>query len=313
MYNTTTPYAGTAGLRPANLFNPDLAWETNKKLETGLELGFLKDKIMIKASYYRNRSSNQLILMKISSVTGYTSIPANFPATAQNSGIELELNTTNISVKNFSWRTGFNLSINRNKLISFPSIESSGYSNLIIGMPMSIQRFYHMIGVNDTTGLYQFADAKGNATYSPNFNSDRTTIINNIPKFYGGLENSFTYRGFSLDFLFQFVKQTGFNAFGTNPRISGVMQNVPESYLDVWHKSGDIARYQKLSQDNGGQVATQLNYAQQSDFGFGDASFIRLKNVSLSWTVPETWRYKMHLQNCPHFYSSAESADHHKL
>jgi hypothetical protein len=189
--------------------------------------------------------------------------------------------------------------MNRNKLLAFPNFENSGYTyNLKIGQPVSVQRVFHMLGVNDTTGKYQFSTGKGDATYSPNSNTDRIATINTTPKFYGGFGNSLSYKTLSLDFLIQFVRQTGLNLFGSYQLMPGVAANIPTGLLDVWHNPGDHKPYQKLSQDFGGQPYNILSsYAQSSDFMYSDASFIRLKNVSLSWTFPESWKQKFHLQN----------------
>ncbi len=138
---TYQTYQGIQGLYPANLFNPDLAWELDKKLEGGLELGILKDKITLNASYFRNRTGNQLGSSPVSAVTGFTSIPYNLPAVVQNSGLEIVVNTTNISSKSFIWKSSFNISIPRNKLISFPAFDNAYYSNIyLVGQPITIQR-----------------------------------------------------------------------------------------------------------------------------------------------------------------------------
>ena len=299
LYSTTPyPYQGTQGLRATNLFNPNLAWEVDKKLEGGIELGFLKDRISIQASYYRNRSGNQLISTPVSLVTGYSSIQSNLPAQVQNMGQEFVVNTINIKTKNFLWSSAFNLSISRNKLLSYPNLATSGYASVfVVGQPLTIQRVYHMIGVNDTTGLYQFADSKGAPTYTPSYQDDRTVIINTAPAFYGGFQNSFQYKGLSLDIFFQFVKQKGKNIFGSFPGMSGLMTNIPVSFLNRWQKPGDIKPYQRVSQ-TGGDAYRAFGNAKQSDFAYSDASFIRLKNLAISYQLPTRWKQKMHVENC---------------
>lgn len=296
---TQYPYQGIQALYPANLFNADLSWEVNKKLEGGLELGFLKDRITISASYFRNRSGNQLVTSPVSAVTGFGSIPANLPALVENSGQEYVMNTINVRTKNFNWTSSFNLTIARNKLISFPNLATSAYSQrFVIGQPITILRIIREIGVNDTSGIYQFADFKGNSTYNPNLSTDRTILINTTPKFYGGFSNSFSYKGFSLDVLFQFVKQTGQNFFGAYSNMPGTMANQRLAVLNRWEKPGDINPYQKFSQDNSGSAYNSFRYAQAySNLSYGDASFIRLKNLALSWQMDARLKQKLHLQD----------------
>jgi len=103
--STTYPYGGTSGLVPTKLLNPDYSWEINKKFELGFELGFLKDHILLTASYYNNRSSNELVGYALPSITGFTSIQYNLPATVQNTGLEFDIKTNNVNSGVFKWTT----------------------------------------------------------------------------------------------------------------------------------------------------------------------------------------------------------------
>ncbi len=302
LYSTTySPYGGTQGLYPINLSNPDLAWELTRKLEGGVELGVLKDRITIQASFYRNRSNNQLVNTPVSLVTGFGSIPANLPALVQNTGKEFVINTVNVKSRDFTWSSSFNLSISRNKLIAFPNLASSSYQySLKIGQSLSTQYLYHMQGINDTTGVYQFTTSKGLTTYTPNFITDRSVDVTTLPKFFGGLQNSLKYKSLTLDFLFQFVKQTGQNLLGAYFPMPGTMYNIPVAFLNRWQNPGDQAKYEKFSQEyssSPGSTFNSFQYAQQSDFAYSDASFIRLKNVVISWQFPDHINRKLHLQN----------------
>lgn len=299
LYSTTTnPYQGIQGIYPMNLFNPDLAWELDKKMEGGLELGFLKDRILINASYFRNRSGNQLLFTPLSLVTGFSSIPSNLPAVVQNTGVEIVLNTVNVKNKIFFWRSSFNITIPRNKLVSFSELINSLTGNvMVVGLPIGIVKAYHFLGVNDSTGIYQFATSKGEPTYNPTYGEDNTVVISTMPKFYGGFQNSFKFKGFNLDFLFQFVKQTGANMFYTLYSLPGAKANQPSVILDHWQKPGDKKTFQQFSQDYSGNAYNGLNTLQYSDFVYSDASYIRLKNLSFSYTIPMNWQKQMHLQN----------------
>jgi TonB-linked SusC/RagA family outer membrane protein len=303
LYNFTTgiPYQGATGTYPVNLNNPNYSWELNKKLEGGLELGFLKDRILLISGYYRNRSSNELLGNTLPDITGFTGVIENLPALVQNTGWEFVLNTININSKNFRWTSSLNLTVARNKLVSFPSFSSSAYaSTFVLGQPLHIVRAYHSLGVNDTSGIYQFADSKGNATYTPDYVTDRTETINLNPAYYGGFQNSFSYKGFRLDFLFQFVKQTGANYLFANsvaPGMSGYF-NMPSYVLNRWQKPGDHRPIEQFTQNYGGAAYAAYQIAQQSNIAYSDASFIRLKNLSFSYTLPAAWSKKARIQNC---------------
>src|SRR5690606_28160743 len=114
--------AGPNGLYPTQLFNPDFAWEVNKKIEVALELGFFKENMNLQLNWYRNRSTNQLVGYPLSAITGFTTVQSNLPATVQNSGWELEISSTNIRSKNFQWKTFLNITFPKNELINFPNL-----------------------------------------------------------------------------------------------------------------------------------------------------------------------------------------------
>ncbi len=287
------PYDGTSGLQPTRIGNPDYAWEVNRKLEASLELGFLKDRIFFKASYYHNRSSNQLVSFSLPLSSGFTSVQDNLDAVVQNTGLELELNTKNIQTSNLLWTTSFNITIPRNKLIAFPNLETSSYgSSYEIGKPLSIVNTYRYIGVDPETGVYAFEDVDGNGK-DRDRPADQQKLEKVDQEFYGGLQNNISYKGFELDFLFQFVKQTGWNYIGRllPPGMRGV--NQPTAVLDRWQKPGDIKDVQRFTQG-----INQAFFAHLSggDNRISDASFIRLKNVSLSYQFPEKITKRLKLQ-----------------
>lgn len=158
-----------------------------------------------------------------------------------------------------------------------------------------------MIGVNDTTGLYEFSNSKGVPTYSPDYATDRTMIINLNPKYIGGFTNTFRYGSFTLDVFLQFVKQTGENLFGSyGGSLAGFNENIPVAFLDAWQKPGDHTTYQKFTQ-TGSDAYYAHTYATGSDFAYTDASYIRLKNVSLAWQLPEKLGKRIGIQSCSFF------------
>jgi TonB-linked SusC/RagA family outer membrane protein len=298
---TSYPYQGTTGLYPTGLYNPELEWELTKKIEGGLDFGFVKDRILINVTYYLNRSSNQLLGYALPLVTGFGTIPSNFPATVQNNGWEFILTTTNIKSAGFTWTSSINLTIPHNELKAFPNFQNSPYyQSLIIGQPIAIKRLFHFVGVNDTTGVYQFSEAKGGPTYNPTFGTDNTSIIYTGPNFYGGFKNTFSYKGFQLDFIFQFTKQMGSNLLfqSANPPGSFYVSNEPSAVLNRWQKPGDKAPIEQYTQSFSSNAYNGYFYASVSDHAYTDASYVRLKNMSLSYQLLSNWMKRMHLQNC---------------
>ena len=290
-YSSGYQYQGIKGLQPSRLFNADFGWETNKKLEVALETGFFNDRIFMTAAAYRNRSSSQLTGTPLAGTTGFSSIQANLDATVENSGLELSLRTVNVQSKNFNWSTTLNFTLPKNELVSFPGLETSSYKNtFVIGEPITILKLFRYKGVNPQTGIYEFEDVNGDGAIT--YEDDRTAVRDFSPQYYGGLQNQFSYKGIQLDFLFQFVKQLNFN-FAKTKGFAGNAVNQPVEYLDSWNSPGQAANYQILTTGVNQAAMAAGEYYAQSDAAVSDASYIRLKNVALSYDLPEKYFTKL--------------------
>jgi TonB-linked SusC/RagA family outer membrane protein len=301
--NPGVPYQGTTGLVPGDIPNPYLQWEETKKLNLGIDFGFLKDRIFATVNYSRNISSNQLIDYRLPIVTGRAQVLLNFPAVIQNTNWEFSLNSENVKTKNFTWTTNVNLTLARNKLIEFPNLENSTYSSTYrIGQPVSITAILQSAGVDPASGIYAFVDVKGNPTITPS-GDDATTLFTAFPKYYGGFQNSVKYKGWQLDILFQFVKKSAISPnFGIQSAPGrfldfGSIGNQPVSVMNRWQKPGDVTDIQRFAASNS-IINNNYNYEVASDKYYVDASYIRLKNISLSWDMPSAWTKNIHLQNC---------------
>ncbi|HSD06401.1 SusC/RagA family TonB-linked outer membrane protein [Flavobacterium sp.] len=277
-------YGNIVGLQPSRLFNPEFGWETNKKFEVALETGFLNDRIFFTAAWYDNRSSNQLTGIPLPGTTGFSSLQANLNATVQNRGVELTLRTVNFQAKDFSWITNINLTFAKNKLLEFPDLKSSSYANqFVIGEPLNIQKTYHFTGIESQTGLYAFKDANNDGMLTSA--EDKTAIKDFNPEYYGGFQNTLKYKRWQLDFLFQFVKQINYNA-STYFSFPGSPSNQPTTVLNHWQQPGDIAAYQIYTTgSNSAAVEASYKYY-ESDGTISDASYVRLKNISLYYDIP---------------------------
>jgi outer membrane receptor protein involved in Fe transport len=270
------------GLVPSRLNNPDFAWEKSKKMEFGLELGFVNDRLLLTTSYYDNRSSNQLVGYPISPTTGFASVQGNFPAKVKNWGIEFDLITRNVETSKFTWRTTLNFTIPKNTLLSFPNIDLfPGYSNtLVVGEPLTIRKLFQNTGVNPAQGVYEFEDYNKDGILDI---LDWQSVKFIGQKFYGGLTNNLTLNRFQINFIFQFVKQSGYNYLSGIPSLPGSLGNQPEYVLERWQKSGDVKNIQRFNQDF--SLYDPYSRAQRSDLIVGDASFVRLRNCAISYLV----------------------------
>lgn len=276
-------YNNQPGLRPARLVNEDFGWETNKKLEGGLELTMFKGALDLSTSYYLNRSSSQLVGMRLPGMTGFTSVQANLPATVQNMGWEFLIGTRIFQTSTFSWTSSLNLTIPENKLVEYPNIEDSPYaSTYVVGQPLSIVRGYNLTGVDPETGLFEFEDLNGDGRITRP--ADYIELAHLDPSYYGGFHNEVRWNNLSLNFLLQFTKQEGFNQFRfLDP--PGNRTNQPIEVLDRWREPGDMAYFQRAT--TGFNAASNTySQAKSSRLVISDASYVRLKNVSLSYQLP---------------------------
>lgn len=288
-YGSGISYGPYPTLSPRRIANPYLQWEQTRKLDVSADFGFLKDRILFSATYYRNRVSNLLGALPLPDQTGFDGYRANLDALVQNQGAEFELNTVNMTTSTFRWTSSFNLTIPENKLVRFPGLaNNSGYyaNRLIEGESLNVRALYRSTGF--VNGIATVEDVDGDGIITPGFyangKGDLVAFGSADPEFYGGFNNSFSYKGFQLDVFFQGIKRTdtrGDLNFGTYP---GTAYTIPKSMLDI----GFIP-----SHTYGTPASNAYSFYTASDRAVEDASFIRLKNVALTYTVPASFGKKL--------------------
>ncbi|MDI3320986.1 SusC/RagA family TonB-linked outer membrane protein [Pinibacter soli] len=291
-FTSSGTYQNSTALAPDKINNPDLHWQNTYKTEFGLELGFIKNRIALTANYYTNKTPDQLGFLNLSAQAGFNSYQSNFDAVIRNKGWEFELNTTNISTKDFKWTTSFNITIPKTILVS-ASPSYFFYNKSTIGQPLSsVFRFIYE-GVDAKTGnpLYKNL-TKDTLTFTPSFSTDRGVAGYTQPKYYGGLNNVLSYKGFDLSFFFQFTGQEG-NIYPTTA--PGVLSNGNQQtyWLDRWTttggKVGGTPRYTTTS--------SVYSSWSSSDAVWGNSSFLRLRTVNLSYSFPRELVSKWKMDN----------------
>ncbi|HKG07228.1 MAG TPA: SusC/RagA family TonB-linked outer membrane protein, partial [Pedobacter sp.] len=283
-----TGYQDGLSLKPSALFNPNYAWEVTKKLELGLEIGFFRNRVMIEGALYRNVSSNQLISYPLSASSGFESVLGNFDATIENKGLELIVTTHNIKKVNFQWTSTFNLSVPRNKLLKFDGIEESSFAEAYkVGQPLTVALALTYKGLNSQSGKYEFEDLNSDG----NIDNRDLSLMDPLGRTsYYGLNNTFAYKRFNLSFLLQFSNNP--IRFYLPNSIPGTV-NIPIEFLDRWQKEGDNAKYQKfLPSDDDATYGNLIN----SNFNITDASFIRLKTLSVGYSFSDGLLKKVKLK-----------------
>ncbi len=261
-------------------------------MEVGLEWGLFKDRINGSISFYRNRSSNQLIGYSLPPTTGFPDILSNFPATVQNKGLEILVSTVNLRSRYLTWTTSANFSQSRNKLIAFPDLENSTYATtLVVGAPLSIQKSYNYTGLDSQTGLYLINDINKDGSYDDN---DKQVVKFIGINYSAALQSSLTFKGFTFDVHLQYVNQEQRNYLPALSLCIAVNQHV--SVMERWRKPGDNTNVQLFSAVYS-TAAEQYTFFELSDQSVVDASYLRLKNIYFSYLLSEKISNKVNLSN----------------
>lgn len=276
LYRGGYNYGQRPGIAPVQLPNNDLKWETTIQKGFGFDLGLFEDRIGLTADLYHNFTRDLLLDRPVPPSTGYSSITANI-GELQNQGIELLLNTQNIK-KALTWNTSINFTANRNKVLKLyegQPIDDQGRGGNRVqeGEPVGIFYGYSCLGVDPTTGMlvYEDVDKDGKLT-----SADRKKIGDPNPDFIYGITNNFAYKNFDLSVFLQGVQ--GNDVFnGSNIYLaSGVGEDNQLAIMaDRWKKPGDITKIPKEGDQR------------KSSRFIENGSFMRIKNVTLGYNVPQ--------------------------
>lgn len=301
-------FQGTRLDQPQNLYNPNYSWATKRSLNIALDLGFFHDRLLANATFYRDREGNQLGSYPLPIQTGFADVAENLPAELQNQGWEFSFTSINIKTKKFTWSSNFNITFNRNKVLSFPNLEGSPYAtSYVIGKPASIIFGYRYKDVNPTTGLFEFYTSKGQITSSPQYGlpingGDYAPIGDREIKYMGGFGNTLTYGRISLYVFFQFSSQTAPTWLSTlypNYAPGFPLINMPTAVLGkYWTGPGDThATLERLSTAYSSKAFSPGATFNQSSGAYGDDTYARLKTLSLSYSLPDNLTKHAHIHD----------------
>ncbi len=274
---------------PIRLENPDLSWETTTTIDAGFEVGFLNDRITAEFAVYNKESRDVLLDTRVQTSTGFATFLQNV-GQVRNRGIELGITSNNITTSKFSWRTTLNIAHNSNKVIDVgttppDALAGSGDTRVVEGEPVGVNflvRFSHIDPVN---GRPVYLDADGNETFD--WSTDHRVIAGNVqPLFQGGLRNEFEFNNFDVVMFWTF-SYGGKIYDDAAKRYNGVVVdwNMRRDMIDRWTQPGDEAAYPILTLD-------PATYGLDNFWNYNttqwlyDASYARLKTMSIGYTVP---------------------------
>jgi len=290
-----SPFNGvsTIGTLTGNLGNTSLLWENTYNTNIGLDFAFFNNRVSGSLDMYNMKTKDLLLLRSIPVVTGYYNVFENMGET-NNKGIELTLNTRNIDKGDFRWESTIVFAANKNKIVDLYGDGKDDLGNRwFIGQPIGTLYDYRMTGVwqagedptghDDTAvpGDLKFADLNGDGRISPE--GDREIVGQTIPKWTGGLTNTFHYKNWNLSIFIQ--------------TIQGVKKNNADlSYADEAGRRNLPADLGYWTEENGNNSRPSLAYRNPRGYGYpSDASFTRIKDVTLSYVFPQSVLDKLHL------------------
>ncbi len=277
-------YTGRIGLVLTNL-ERSLTWERKLIFNTGFEFTTFKGRFGGTVEYYKATTKDLFLDRQLSRTSGFQSITNNL-GELQNAGIEVSLNADLVKSKDFTWTIDGNFTYNKNKLTDQHGQDEnvSGISINKVGYAINSLYLVRYSGVDPNTGeaLYLMKDGKTTTTvYDPD---DRAIVGLTDPPYYGGITNTFNYRGIALSVLFTYAWG---NMIYNNDRVQVEnpiywYSNLSKSMLREWQVPGDVT-----------DVPSSFNNFQQSTTRFVEkGDFLRLRNVMISYDLPTKWLEK---------------------
>ena len=267
------------GQKINTLGNADLGWQTTSSWNTGVEAEMFKRRVRFEVNGYKSKTTDQIFTRNIPVMgSGVTSQKATM-GQVNNWGIELNLNTTNIQRRDFSWNTGLIFTLNRNKLVDlYGDGKDDIPNNLFIGEPLGVIYGYEVKGINPETGTPVYIAADGSETTTPSADEDRKILGYTNENFRFNLSNTFTYKKFQLYFAFNGV--IGGNGYGlANNTFAYTTYNTGHSTsalnIPFWAPDNKTDEYPS-------PAFTNPNGLYQIYNGYGH---VRLQDLSLSYNL----------------------------
>ncbi|MFC3415421.1 SusC/RagA family TonB-linked outer membrane protein [Algoriphagus hitonicola] len=306
-----------AGLSPSSIANDDLGWETSEQFNIGTDLFFANNRIGLLADFYVKNTKDLLLNVPVPVATGFTNAISNV-GEVRNWGWEFMLNTVNFDSK-FRWTTDFNVSFNKNEIVSLGGAGEGGVLFLeppIFGIGQILknaegQPFSQLFGFK-TDGIFQddedvatngeaqpfarpgdikFVDINGDGNIDA---GDRTVIGNPLPDFFYGINNQFSYGNLELVVFLQGVH--GGDILNVNKQSGGSLGGTTNQLKEATDRWRSI-------DDPGNGFYPRANFSDRngnsriSDRWIEDGSFLRIKNVTIAYNFSPTFLKRIKIKN----------------
>jgi TonB-linked SusC/RagA family outer membrane protein len=314
------------GLQPISIANPNLKWELTDQLNIGFDLAMLRNRLNVTFDVYRSVTNDMLLNVPVPAYTGFTSQLTNI-GSMENRGIELGISSRNVAKGDFRWTTDFNISANRNKVLKLGpnntpiEINEWGFFVTSVGQPISNYVGYVFDGIYQNVAQVAklpgypgaapgdpiIRDIDGNGKITT---ADVKVLGNAQPNFTAGITNTFSYKGLELSFMLQGVfgneiwnQQTRFSRFWNDSR------NSYAASYKYWRSEanpGDGKTFKPYATYPSTALGKGAFITGYSDYWMEDGSFVRIKNIRLSYMLPEKSMRKLGLKSA-RIYANAEN------
>lgn len=277
-------YAGYSGMVSSSIPSPALRWETTTQSDIGIDFGLFNNRVSGEIDYYVKKTEDLLLNAEVPATTGFTGVYKNV-GKLENKGWEFVLNTVNID-RDFKWNTSFNISFNKNEVTDIEGqIIATSIWRVMEGHPIGVFYTKEFAGVDPTNGDALFyLNREGDETTTSRAAAADRIVGDPNPDFLGGFHNSIRFRGFDLSALVQFVWGHDIFNGGRQWQADGFSwfdNQTLDFYNNHWTESNTNAKFpQPRFYDGNG-------YGQSSLLIF-DGSYIRLKDVTLGYTLPRS-------------------------
>lgn len=292
LWSGGSSYQGNPGTAPQQIANPELGWEKTAQFNAGLDLSLFAGRLAFTFDYYRKYTSDGIISSPLAATTGFSSFTEN-EIEISNRGYEFGINSINISRKDFSWSTSFNISGNKNTIEKLSAPVKFGSRDLIWniqGNSLYSYYLYKELYVDQQTGNVVYDDYNKDGKITA---ADRQILGSNWPKFFGGLGNTFNYKGLDLGVFLSFSygnKVYNHNRFfGEGGGARDAARIIFASNVDRWQKPGDVTDTPRPDGINNN------NYKDDGSRWMEDGSFLRLRSLALGYTLPQALTQKVKL------------------
>ena len=313
LYSYGQNYMGASGSYESSQPNTNLGWEKNYNLNIGLDLAFI-NRIFVSLEYYNRDTKDLLYNLPISATTGFTSYLANV-GQLNNKGVEFELRTLNFASNDFNWTTVFNLTHNKNKIVSLngqldQTIEGTWFIHKV-GLPYHTFYVKEFAGVNTQNGKAEYYKNKVNEdgtidrslTTDPN-EAESIPFKSVNPKVSGGLTNILNYKWLDLSFTLTYsLGGYSYDKLGTSiengtESIYTSRYNLPVYALERWQQPGDQTDVPRFVFGEKATVTNSSRYIHSTDH-------LRLKNLTLGFTLPDQWTSKALINKARVYFSGS--------